>query len=95
MALAINDQVPAPTLRFNEGDTAVIRVHNRLAAEPSTHWHGILLPNQEAGAGNWQVDTVNPDKILTVNSDQLTAEQVVQIVEDAGFKIQAAEAPPR
>ena len=46
--------------------------------------------NQEAGAGNWQVDTTNPDKILTVTADQLTAEQVVAAVEKAGFKIQAA-----
>ncbi len=46
--------------------------------------------NQEAGAGNWQVDTANPDKILTINSDQLTAEQVTAAVEKAGFKIQAA-----
>ncbi|AWM32250.1 heavy-metal-associated domain-containing protein [Hymenobacter nivis] len=46
--------------------------------------------NQQAGAGNWQVDTANPDKLLTVSSDRLTAEQVVQAVEKAGFKIQAA-----
>ncbi len=46
--------------------------------------------NREAGAGNWQVDTANPDKILTVNSDQLTASQVMQAVEQAGFHIQAA-----
>jgi copper chaperone len=46
--------------------------------------------NQEAGAGNWQVDTANPNKILTITSDQLTAEQVVEAVEKAGFKIQAA-----
>jgi len=46
--------------------------------------------NQEAGAGNWQVDTTNPDKILTISSDQLTAAQVVEVVEKAGFKIQAA-----
>ena len=46
--------------------------------------------NQEAGAGNWQVDTASPDKILTVSSDQLTAGQVVQAVEQAGFRIQAA-----
>ncbi|AMR29506.1 hypothetical protein A0257_22025 [Hymenobacter psoromatis] len=46
--------------------------------------------NKEAGAGNWQVDTANPNKILTVNSDQLTAAQVMQAVEQAGFKIQAA-----
>ena len=48
--------------------------------------------NQEAGAGNWQVDTANPDKVLTVSSDRLAAEQVIQAVEKAGFKIQAASA---
>jgi hypothetical protein len=36
------------------------------------------------------VDTANPNKILTVSSDTLSAEQVVQAVEKAGFKIQAA-----
>ncbi|GAA4031033.1 hypothetical protein GCM10022409_14080 [Hymenobacter glaciei] len=46
--------------------------------------------NQAVGAGNWQVDTVNPAKILTVTSDQATAEQIVQAVEGAGFEIQAA-----
>ena len=46
--------------------------------------------NQQAGAGSWQVDTTNPNKILTVTSDKVTAEQVVQAVENAGFKIQAA-----
>ncbi len=46
--------------------------------------------NQEAGAGNWQVDTANPNKILTVTSDQLTNEQVMAAVQKAGFEIQAA-----
>ncbi len=46
--------------------------------------------NREAGAGNWQVDTANPDKILTVSAAQLSAEQVVQAVEQAGFQIQVA-----
>ena len=46
--------------------------------------------NQEAGAGNWQVDTAKPDKILTISSEQLTTAQVVEAIEKAGFKIQAA-----
>ncbi|SMB83573.1 hypothetical protein SAMN00120144_0736 [Hymenobacter roseosalivarius DSM 11622] len=46
--------------------------------------------NQEAGAGNWQVDTANPDKVLTVTSDQLTAEQIIALVENAGFKAEKA-----
>ena len=44
--------------------------------------------NREVGAGSWQVDTANPDKILTVNSDQATPQQVVQAVQEAGFEIQ-------
>jgi len=48
-ALAINGQIPAPTLRFTEGDSAVIYVHNMLKEEASIHWHGVLLPNEEDG----------------------------------------------
>lgn len=48
-ALAINGQIPAPTLRFTEGDSAVIFVHNLLNEEVSIHWHGVLLPNEEDG----------------------------------------------
>lgn len=48
-ALAINGQIPAPTLRFTEGDSAVIHVHNGLKEEVSIHWHGVLLPNEADG----------------------------------------------
>ena len=48
-ALAINGQIPAPTLRFTEGDSAVIYVHNLLKEEVSIHWHGVLLPNEQDG----------------------------------------------
>jgi copper chaperone len=46
--------------------------------------------NQEVGANNWQVDTANPDKILTVSGDTVSAGQVIKAVEDAGFSIQPA-----
>lgn len=36
---------------------------------------------------SWQVDTANPDKILTVATD-LPAPQVQALVEEAGFKAQ-------
>ena len=48
-AIAVNGQIPAPTLSFTEGDTAVIRVHNLMHMETSIHWHGVLLPNREDG----------------------------------------------
>ncbi|QJD95995.1 multicopper oxidase domain-containing protein [Mucilaginibacter robiniae] len=48
-ALAINGQIPGPVLRFTEGDTAIIRVHNLRKNETSIHWHGILVPNKYDG----------------------------------------------
>ena len=47
--ITINGQLPGPTLRFVEGDHAVIRVHNQMDVETSIHWHGILLPNAMDG----------------------------------------------
>jgi len=48
-AIAINGKLPAPTLYFTEGDTAVIHVHNKMHHETSIHWHGLLLPNEQDG----------------------------------------------
>ncbi len=47
--IAINGQIPGPTLNFTEGDTAEIYVHNRMKVETSIHWHGIILPNEQDG----------------------------------------------
>ncbi|GCC52818.1 copper oxidase [Chryseotalea sanaruensis] len=48
-AIAINGQLPAPTLHFTEGDTAEIHVYNKLHHETSIHWHGLILPNEQDG----------------------------------------------
>ena len=48
-AIAVNGQIPMPTLEFTEGDTAEIVVHNLLKESTSLHWHGIFLPNKEDG----------------------------------------------
>lgn len=44
IATAVNGQLPAPLLRWREGDTVTLRVTNRLRVPSSIHWHGILLP---------------------------------------------------
>ena len=48
-AIAVNGQIPMPTLTFTEGDTAEIYVHNELNEDTSLHWHGLFLPNKEDG----------------------------------------------
>ncbi len=42
--LAINGQVPGPTLRWQEGEEVTINVTNKLDVSSSLHWHGILVP---------------------------------------------------
>jgi len=48
-AIAVNGQIPMPTLIFTEGDTAEIYVHNEMDEPTSLHWHGVFLPNKEDG----------------------------------------------
>ena len=48
-AIAVNGQIPMPTLTFTEGDTAEIVVHNQLKESTSLHWHGVFVPNKEDG----------------------------------------------
>ena len=60
MAIAVNGSIPAPTLYFTEGDTAIIRVHNKMKHETSVHWHGILLPNAEDGVPYLTTSPIKP-----------------------------------
>jgi copper chaperone len=44
--------------------------------------------NQTEEIKDWKVDTDNPNKILTVETDSLNEEQVKAIVQKAGFSIE-------
>jgi CopA family copper-resistance protein len=44
-ATAINGSVPAPILRWKEGERVTLNVTNNLAEDTSIHWHGIILPS--------------------------------------------------
>ena len=48
-AIAVNGQIPMPTLTFTEGDIAEIHVYNHLKESTSLHWHGLYVPNKEDG----------------------------------------------
>ncbi|CAM3198896.1 multicopper oxidase family protein [Empedobacter stercoris] len=64
-AIAVNGQIPMPTLEFTEGDTAVIRVHNQLKEDTSLHWHGLWLPNKEDGVPMLTQDGIKPGETFT------------------------------
>ncbi len=48
-AIAVNGSLPAPTLAFTIGDTALIYVHNLANKPTAVHWHGVQLPNRMDG----------------------------------------------
>lgn len=64
-AIAVNGQIPMPTLTFTEGDTAEIVVHNQLNESTSLHWHGVFLPNKEDGVPWLTQKPIAPGKTFT------------------------------
>lgn len=49
VSMSVNGDIPAPTLYFQKGDIAQIRISNNMDEETSVHWHGVLLPNHQDG----------------------------------------------
>jgi copper chaperone CopZ len=47
--------------------------------------------NGAEGISHWDVDTTNKDKILSVHSEGITENEVIQKVQEAGFKIEILE----
>ena len=59
-AITVNGSVPAPTLRWREGDTVTMRVSNALREDTSIHWHGILLPANMDGVPGLSFNGIHP-----------------------------------
>ena len=59
-ALAIANQIPAPTIRANIGDTLRVTFNNYLDVTTSVHWHGVLLPASEDGVPYLNTQPVSP-----------------------------------
>jgi CopA family copper-resistance protein len=59
-ANTVNGTLPAPTLRWREGDTVRLRVSNRLRQDTSLHWHGILLPANMDGVPGLSFHGIRP-----------------------------------
>ncbi len=64
--ITVNGTIPGPTLRFTEGDDAVIHVKNNMKEDTSIHWHGILLPDAMDGVpGLGGFHGIKPGKTFT------------------------------
>ena len=59
-AYTVNGSLPAPTLRWREGDRVSLRVANALSEDASVHWHGILLPANMDGVPGLSFHGIHP-----------------------------------
>lgn len=60
IATAVNGQLPAPLLRWREGDAITLRVSNRLPAPTSIHWHGLIVPADMDGVPGLSFNGIGP-----------------------------------
>ena len=58
--MTVNGTLPAPTLRWREGDIVTLRVTNRLRETSSIHWHGIVLPANMDGVPGLSFSGIGP-----------------------------------
>jgi CopA family copper-resistance protein len=49
IATAINGSVPAPVLRWKQGERVTLDATNNMAVDSSIHWHGLILPSAMDG----------------------------------------------
>ena len=65
VATVVNGSLPAPTLRWREGDTVTVRVRNELAEPTSIHWHGLVLPANMDGVPGLSFHGIAPGETFT------------------------------
>jgi CopA family copper-resistance protein len=68
-ATAINGSVPAPLLRWKEGDRVTLNVRNNLAVDSSIHWHGIILPSNMDGVPHISFPGIKPGETFRYQFD--------------------------
>lgn len=64
-AVGVNGSVPAPLIRFREGDDITLRVKNSLMKDTSIHWHGLLVPFQMDGVPGVTFPGIKPGETFT------------------------------
>ncbi|MPT47517.1 MAG: copper resistance system multicopper oxidase [Sphingobium sp.] len=61
-AITVNNSLPAPILRWKEGDTVTLKVSSHLPehVQTSLHWHGIVLPANMDGVPGMSFNGIYP-----------------------------------
>jgi len=68
-AIAVNNSLPAPILRWREGDRVRINVANQLPDMTAIHWHGIVLPAAMDGVPGISFPGIHPGTTFSYEFD--------------------------
>ena len=63
--ITVNGSIPAPLVRWREGDTVTMRVANALSEDTSIHWHGMILPANMDGVPGLSFHGIHPGETYT------------------------------
>ena len=64
--ITVNGGIPAPTLRFTEGDDAIIHVTNKMDEPTSIHWHGLIVDGAMDGVTGFNgYEAIKPHSTFT------------------------------
>ncbi|MDP2319883.1 MAG: copper resistance system multicopper oxidase [Acidobacteriota bacterium] len=65
VGITVNGTIPAPLVRWREGDTVTMRVANALDEDTSIHWHGMILPANMDGVPGLSFHGIHPGETYT------------------------------
>ncbi len=68
-ATTVNGSLPAPILRWKEGQSVTLRVRNQLAHDSSIHWHGLILPSEMDGVPGLSFNGIKPGETFEYHFD--------------------------
>jgi len=60
IATTVNGSLPAPILRWKQGEKVTLKVTNNLAHDSSIHWHGMILPSNMDGVPGLSFAGIKP-----------------------------------
>jgi CopA family copper-resistance protein len=69
IATTVNGSLPAPILRWKEGERVTLRVTNNLQHDSSIHWHGIVLPSTMDGSPGFDFAGIKPGETYEYQFD--------------------------
>lgn len=69
IATTVNGSLPAPTLRWKQGERITLKVTNHLSQDSSIHWHGMILPTNMDGVPGLSFAGIKPGETFEYQFD--------------------------